>query len=332
VLGALLAVLSAATFALNNASVRRGVLTGTVGQAMAITVLLGVPLFFLAALVTGHLGAVTEFSPKALIALALAGILHFVWGRSCNYRATRAIGANLVAPIQQVHLIISLSLAIWLLGEQFTMLRIIGIALVLTGPSITMRERKRPVSDQKITAIDAEKPPGFAPQYAEGYTFALLSAIGYGLSPILVRVGLEGKGLGVSLAGGLVAYIAATAVMGLVLLWPGNFRNALAVDRESAKWFTLSGVVVFVSQMFLYMAMSIAPVTVVSPVTRLSLLFRLHFARWINPQHEVFGGPVILGTVVSLAGAVALSLSTETVEALIPLPGALVSILHWHWP
>jgi hypothetical protein len=84
--------------------------------------------------------------------------------------------------------------------------------------------------------------------------------------------------------------------------------------------------------MFLYMAMSIAPVTVVSPVTRLSLLFRLHFARWINPQHEVFGGPVILGTVVSLAGAVALSLSTETVEALIPLPGALVSILHWHWP
>jgi uncharacterized membrane protein len=332
VLGALLAVLSAATFALNNASVRRGVLTGTVGQAMAITVPLGVPLFFLAALVTGHLGAVTEFSPKALIALALAGILHFVWGRYCNYRATRAIGANLVAPIQQVHLIISLSLAIWLLGEQFTMLRIIGIALVLTGPSITMRERKRPVSDQKITAIDAEKPPGFAPQYAEGYTFALLSAIGYGLSPILVRVGLEGKGLGVSLAGGLVAYIAATAVMGLVLLWPGNFRNALAVDRESAKWFTLSGVVVFVSQMFLYMAMSIAPVTVVSPVTRLSLLFRLHFARWINPQHEVFGGPVILGTVVSLAGAVALSLSTETVEALIPLPGALVSILHWHWP
>jgi uncharacterized membrane protein len=97
----------------------------------------------------------------------------------------------------------------------------------------------------------------------EGYTFALLSAIGYGLSPILVRVGLEGKGLGVSLAGGLVAYIAATAAMAMVLLWPGNLRNALAIDRESAKWFTLSGVVVFFSQMFLYMAMAIAPVTVV---------------------------------------------------------------------
>ena len=339
-LGALLAVLSAATFAFNNASVRRGVLTGTVGQAMAITVPLGVPLFFLAALLTGNLAAVASFSPAALAALALAGSLHFVWGRYCNYRATRAMGANLVAPVQQVHLVVSLTLAIWLLGEELTALRILGIALVLIGPSFTMRERRRagtsavehPVSDQKITAIDAERPAGFEPKYAEGYLFALLSAIGYGLSPILVRVGLESKGLGASLAGGLVAYVAATAVMGLVLLWPGNLREALAVDRESAKWLTVSGVLVFFSQMFLYMAMSIAPVTVVSPVTRLSLLFRLHFARLINPQHEVFGGPVILGTVVSLAGAIALSLSVDTVAQLIPLPAALVSILHWHWP
>jgi len=223
VLGALLAFLSAATFAFNNASVRRGVLTGTVGQAMAITVPLGVPLFFLAALLTGNLAAVASFSPAALAALALAGGLHFVWGRYCNYRATRAMGANLVAPVQQVHLVVSLTLAIWLLGEELTALRILGIALVLIGPSFTMRERRRagtsavehPVSDQKITAIDAERPAGFEPKYAEGYLFALLSAIGYGLSPILVRVGLESKGLGASLAGGLVAYIAATAVMGI---------------------------------------------------------------------------------------------------------------------
>src|SRR5207247_757452 len=141
-LGGLLAICSAATFAFNNASVRRGVLTGTVGQAMAITVPLGAPLFFLAALATGHLGAVMEFSPKALLALSLAGILHFVWGRYCNYRATRAIGTNLVAPIQQVNLVVSLGLAIWLLGEELTALRILGIALVLIGPSITMREEK----------------------------------------------------------------------------------------------------------------------------------------------------------------------------------------------
>ena len=53
--------------------------------------------------------------------------------------------------------------------------------------------------------------------------------------------------------------------------------------------------------MFLYMAMSVAPVTVVSPINRLSILFRLFFSRLLNPQHEVFGGAVILATVVSHA-------------------------------
>ena len=46
-LGAVLAALSAASFGLNNAMTRRGVLTGSVGQALAIGVPIGVPMFFL---------------------------------------------------------------------------------------------------------------------------------------------------------------------------------------------------------------------------------------------------------------------------------------------
>ncbi len=120
--------------------------------------------------------------------------------------------------------------------------------------------------------------------------------------------------------------------MALVLLWPGNIRHALAVNRESARWFTLSGVLVCFSQIFLYMAMSIAPVTVVSPINRTSILFRLHFSRWLNPKHEVFGGSIILGTIVSLTGALALSASTEAVEQFFPLSEGIAAFLHWHWP
>ena len=69
-LGAFLALCSAASFAFNNASVRRAVLTGSIVQGMAITVPLGVPLFFIGALLTGNLGAVLGFSPTALAALA----------------------------------------------------------------------------------------------------------------------------------------------------------------------------------------------------------------------------------------------------------------------
>ena len=83
------------------------------------------------------------FSPTALAALAAAGIMHFVWGRYCNYRATRAIGTNLVAPVQQFNLLVTLVLAIWLLGEYLTPLKIFGIALILLGPTFTMQKKKR---------------------------------------------------------------------------------------------------------------------------------------------------------------------------------------------
>jgi drug/metabolite transporter (DMT)-like permease len=349
VLGGFLALLSAATFALNNASVRRGVLTGSVLQAMAVTVPIGVPLFFIPAVAIGYFGAVPDFSFAAVIALSVAGILHFVWGRYCNYRSMRAIGTNLAAPVQQVNLIVTLVAAIWILGETLTPLRILGISLVLLGPSFTLREGPAPkAASVGPAAVDAEKVASvenveasaggiragvaFEPRYAEGYMFALLSATGYGLSPILIRLALEQQGLGASITGGLISYTAATAIMAIVLIWPGQLRHALAVTPESVKWFTLSGIMVCISQMFLFMALAVAPVTVVAPISRLTIVLRIYFSRLLTPEHEVFGGRVILGTLVSLGGAVLLSLSAEVVSSVLPLPEAVAAVLKWQWP
>jgi uncharacterized membrane protein len=339
VLGGFLSLLAAATFAFNNAAVRRGVLTGSVAQAIAITVPLGVPMFLAAALVTGTLAVITEFSSTALLYLSAAGIVHFVWGRYCNFRATKAMGTNLVGPVQQVSLVLTLGLAIWVLGETLTPLRIIGILLVVLGPMLAL-PGKEAASTSKTEAIVAPEAapanpdviPPFQVNYAEGYLWSLLSALGYGSSPILVTLGLSGKGLDGSLAGGVVSYAAATVVAAVILIWPGQLRHALAVRAETAKWFTLSGVLVCVSQMFTYMAFAIAPVSVVSPIQRISIVFRIYASWLLNREHEVFGGAVILGTVISLIGAVALSVSTEMVLAYVPLPDAIAAIARWQWP
>jgi uncharacterized membrane protein len=145
------------------------------------------------------------------------------------------------------------------------------------------------------------------------HRFRLLSTLGYGTSPILVCFGLESQGLGVSLAAGLIAYSAATLISLPFLLWPNRLRHVLALEPEAAKWFTISGVMVCVSQMFLYMAYAVAPVSVVTPIQRLSIVFRIYFGRVLNPQHEVFGRKVYRGTAVSLLGALALSLSTDVI-------------------
>jgi uncharacterized membrane protein len=335
-LGGLLAILSAATYAFNNASVRRGVLTGTIVQGMAITVPIGLPLSILAALLTGNLALVPGFSQSATAALAAGGVMHFVWGRYWNYRATKAMGTNLVAPIQQFNLVITLVGALWLLDEHLTPLKIFGIALIVLGPVLIMRpaarKGERPVSEEKITPIEAEKPAGFQPKYAEGYLYAILSATGYGISPVLIRIGLEDQGVGASFAGGVIANIAGTAAFALMLLWPGQWRNVWAIDREAAKWFTFSGLMVFVSQLLLFMAMSIAPVTVVSPISRLTIIFRLYFSRLLNPQTEVFGGSVIAATIVALMGAIALTVSLEWVQSFLHQPPSVLTSLSWRWP
>jgi hypothetical protein len=46
----------------------------------------------------------------------------------------------------------------------------------------------------------------------------------------------------------------------------------------------------------------------------------------------VFGERLILGTVISLIGAVALSVSLDEVGSLIALPPSLATVLGWHWP
>lgn len=339
------ALLAAITFALNNASARRGVLTGSIVQAMAITVPIGVPLFFIATLATGHLAAVVGFSPEAMLALAAAGIIHFVWGRYCNYRATKAMGANLVGPLQQVSLVLTLVLAILVLGETLTALRLVGIVLVVLGPMLTLRgeteARTHPsrATDQAETSaekLESGRPAPFAVNYTEGTVFALLSALGYGTSPILVRFGVESQGRGLSLAAGLIAYSAATLIALPFLLSPNRLRHVLSLEPEAAKWFTISGVMVCVSQMFLYMAYAVAPVSVVTPIQRLSIVFRIYFGRVLNPQHEVFGRKVYLGTAVSLLGALALSLSTDVILDSIgvraPLPDWVLGLVGWKRP
>jgi uncharacterized membrane protein len=329
-LGGFLALISAASFAAESATVRRGVLTASVAQAMAITIPLGVPIFVVVLAIFGSFGSVLAFTPMAVLWLSLAGIVHFVWGRYCNYRASKAVGANLVAPVQQLSLPLTLVLSIWILGEYLTPLRVFGILLVFLGPALAYEREKKTDAPAAAAAPDERK--GFEPKYAEGYFWGLMSATGYGVSPILVSLGLEARGLEISLAAGLISYIAATATFSVILLWPGQIRHVRTLQPEAAKWFVISGVFVCAAQMFRYMALAVAPVAVVAPIQRISVLFRFWFARMFNPQHEVFGGKMVVATIVSLTGALALSVSTEMVQSFLPLPDRVVSILNWRWP
>lgn len=329
-LGGILALLSAAAFAFNNAAARRGVLHGTVLQAMAISVPFGVPFFFAGVLIFGSLDDLGAFTGREIAWLAAAGVLHFVFGRYANYRGAKAIGAVMMGPIQDLNILVSLILAVIFLGEKITPLMAIGIALVVFGPTLVFEGKGKA---EAKTGVKPKPAAAFKPAYAEGFLFAALSGLAYGASPILVRIGLEGApDIGRGVAAGLISYVAATLVVGAFLLMPGGFRHVRAMGRQEALWFTLAGLFVGIAQMTRYMALAIAPVAVVAPIMRLSSIFRIYFSWLLNRHHERFSSSVILATVVSLIGAIILGLSADSVAAWLGLSPEAGAFLGRKWP
>lgn len=325
-LGGFFALLSAATFALNQAAARRGVLTGSVIQALCITVPIGAPFFLLIAFLIGSAGEVFNFSATAYFWLCLAGINHFIAGRFFNYWAVQNMGTNLTGPIQQIDIIVSLTLAIWLLGEYLTPLRVLGICLILFAPLLTLRG--------DIAAAKGKGPRKlkFTPQLGKGYLGAVLSGIAYGVSPILVRAGLQDATPQASLAGGAISYAAAAVLLLGFVVVSGRTRHVVSMDRTNAGWFAFAGIFVGFAQVFRYLALALVPVAVVAPILRVGLVFRLIFSWMLNRDHEVFSAGVILATFLSLLGALMLSGSTELFLSLVELPQWAVDMINWRWP
>jgi len=325
VLGAIFAILSAASFALNNATVRRGVVSGTPIQAMAVSVPLGVVCFLPLAYFAGELTQLPQFPKTAVAWMAGLGVLHFVIGRYCNFRANAVAGVNLTAPVVQLQVVVTMVLAVVVLHEPCTALQMIGGVLIVAGSLITQRAPARTA----VAGIERPATPLFAPRYVAGYVFASLAAVAYGTTPIMARFALEHTGPATGILGGLIAYLAATAVVSLVLLSAQIRSNVCAMNRSNARWFALSGVFVAAAQGFFFAAVSVAPVMLVMPLLQLSLAFRMLFSTWLNPHHEVVGPLVLGGVIISVLGALMVSIDTGMIVRALAMPDILARMLLW---
>lgn len=287
--GALLALSSAITFALNNALFRRGAHTGSVMAAMMITVPLGAAFFIGVVAAAGLLPMLADMSQRTVAFFALAGLVHFVFGRYCNYRAIKAVGSVIAGPIVDSSIIWTILLALVVLGETLSITAAIGIAMIVAGPGLTMRRRRLPERTES----------GFEPKYGEGIGFGLLSGFFFGVSPVLISFAIDGNGdLAIGLLGGMISYCAAAAIVTPLILSSHQRRTAFEAGRGSMGWFLSAGLFISLSQMTRYMAFAVAPVSLVAPILRTSFLFRLLFAWLFNRRSEIITKDVVLVTIV----------------------------------
>jgi drug/metabolite transporter (DMT)-like permease len=344
-LGILYAALGAFTFALNNATMRRGVVTGSVLQGMALTVPIGGLSFLAMTIAFGELGQLVVIPAAAIFWLACQGVVHFVMGRYCNYRANQLMGVNLAAPVIQLQVPFAMIMAVAALHEAFTALQAIGTALMLGGSFTTQsnagtgRKATAPLSAAVATAIAPaqERPtevqtndrPTFQPQVFWGCIFALGAAAFYGASPLLAREAfLRAPGIS-TVAAGCVAYAAAMLVFSLALLKPGSWRDIRSIKPENLRWFLAAAVLVAISQALVYDSLAIAPLMVVTPILQLSLVFRLFLSQLINRDHEVMNAAVLIGAFTAVLGSILVSLDTNELTAFLGLPASVADFLSY---
>ena len=323
-LGVLYAAIGAFTFALNNVAMRRGVVTGSVLQGMAMTVPVGGLSFLVMAIVFGQLGQLAAFPAAAVAWLAGQGIVHFVLGRYCNYKSNQLMGVNLSAPVVQLQVPFAMMMAVAMLHEKFTVLQAIGSVLMLGGSFVTQTQSGR---RREAAAPGPTTPPVFRPHVVTGYFCALGAAICYGGSPLMARQAfLNAAGLGTA-AGGCIAYAAATLFFALILLKPGSWRDIRGTSRDNLPWFLASAVLVAISQAFVYASLAVAPLMVVTPILQLSLVFRLFLSQAINRDYEVMNTGVVIGAFTAVLGSILVSLETDELAKLFDLPAGLANFL-----
>lgn len=325
-LGILYVAISNISFAINTVSARRGMLSGSAWQGVYLSVLIGTPIFLISALVSAQIFHWAEIGPFKYGILGLAGVLHFLFGRYCNYRTLGILGANRANPIVQSNALFSVALAIPLLGESVTPLMWGGIALLMLAPSFSSPNRRKTVSTvaQETRATSQgngtehsrnDKPSSYAsavdelstPKIIEGYFFGILNSIAWGASSLLIRYGLQDSdGLGV--LGALIAYSAASLVLLPTLLNRTLRRDLWNMDRTAGKWFLSSTITVSMAQLFRFMALSVAPVVIVVPLLRAGGVLVVPMSYFINRKIESFEPRVLIAIALSLAGALLLVL------------------------
>jgi drug/metabolite transporter (DMT)-like permease len=312
--GVVFALLASATFALNAASMRRGMATAAASKGLYVTIFVGFALFIVASVVSGQIFDADRVTSREYGFLVAGGFFHILAGRYCNYRAMAALGSNRAQPIVGLSTLGSVIIAVIFLSETLDGLKIAGIVLVMVGPMLARPVKKKPTpapaggsgdgpSSAGAPAIDS-KVVAFTPKVMEGYFFGFSAAVLWGAGPVLMRAGLDDNGLGI--LGGMVAYGTAAAVLSLGLLIPGQASGVLTLDKATRGWFLFGAFNSFLANVFRFTALALAPVSIVIPLMRSAIVFTVGFNWLLNRHLESFDPRVLGGIAVSLVGAVLL--------------------------
>jgi drug/metabolite transporter (DMT)-like permease len=251
--------------------------------------------------VTGHLYEIGDFPWKACVFFSLSGIVHFAFGRTWAYKSIQLIGSNRANIVTSLSPIVSITLAIMVLGETVNALMIMGIVCALSSPFITLLKEHTVAAETNIKKSSRGKEIDRHTLYL-GMLYGMGAALFWGSSFIFIKLGLTNGGT--PIAGNMIAYLAASIAIIPSLLKQQNKSEMLAADRKSLKLALLVGLTANIAQLLRYLALQYGSVIIITAVIRTSPLGVLLLSYIFNRQYESFSRWVLLSNALLIIGTI----------------------------
>jgi len=234
----------------------------------------------------------------SVVSFIAAGIAGTVIGRAFMYMSIDQIGASRTAPVVASWALLASALGVVLLGESLTPIHGLGIVLVVLGVAVIAWET---ANDHYSTRTQMET--------IAGLMIPLAAAFAYAWEPIFANVGFS-KGTP-ALVGTVVKTAAAVLGFTLYLRWNSALPGWPTVQSDSMRWYVFAGIANTIALSGYYVALELAPVSVVVPIIVTNTLFVVVLSAIFMPKRlESVTWRLAVATGIVVTGVVAITLFT----------------------
>lgn len=255
--------------------------------ATAIRTVIVLLFSWLMVFIVGSQHTIADISAHSLVFLILSGS---ATGASwlCYFKALQLGHVNKVAPIDKSSTILTILLALLILGEVPSGWMGLGIVLLAAGTYLMIHK-------QTAEPLAAKSKSWFF--------YAVLSAVFAALTSILGKIGIEG--IECNLGTAIRTIVVLVMAWGIVFMQKkqGLLRT---IDRKSWVFLILSGLATGLSWICYYRALQEGKASIVVPIDKLSIVVSIAFSRIV--LKEKLSGKAFIGLLFVVSGTLLLLL------------------------